>query len=237
MHAVFRLDSGFLELVAPEAGVEERRAIAAYADSRFAHWAEVYAKFRGRDGAEARILALGKDLYTWLDGDERWLERLLAAAVPPLVVEFQVLAAPDDLGKSFLQVPWKLLAGETDYLATDIVQLFCPVRRVGKIEKPEKPDDSCFGLTFMAAAPRGVVELDYGVEENAILDAVGTLGLDLLVEESGNPNLLADRLAELSNRGSMQTLYLSLAMARAIPSRCFCSRMKRGTGSRRDLPS
>jgi hypothetical protein len=209
MHAVFRLDGGFLELFAPEAGVEERRTLAADASSRFAHWAEAYAKFRGRDGAEARILALGKDLYTWLDGDERWLERLLAAAVPPLVVEFQVLAAPNDLGKSFLQVSWELLAGETGYLAVDVVQLFCPVRRVGKIEKPEKPDDLCLGLTFMAAAPRGVVELDYGAEENAILDAVGTLGLDLLVEESGNPDLLTERLAELSNRGSMQTLHLS----------------------------
>jgi hypothetical protein len=99
MHAVFRLDGRFLELFAPEAGVEKRRTLAADADSRFAHWAETYAKFRGRDGAEARILALGKELYAWLDGDERWLERLLAAAVSPLVVELQVLAAPNDLGK------------------------------------------------------------------------------------------------------------------------------------------
>lgn len=154
--------------------------------------------------------ALGKDLYAWLDGDGRWIERLLAAAVPPLVVEFQVLAAPNDLGKSFLQVPWELLTGETGYLATDVVQLFCPVRRVGRIEAPEKSDDLCLGLTFMAAAPRGEGELDHGAEENAILDAVGTLGLDLLVEESGNPDLLAERLAELSSRGSMQALHLFL---------------------------
>jgi CHAT domain-containing protein len=49
----------------------------------------------------------------------------------------------------------------------------------------------------------------YGAEENAILDAVGTLGLDLLVEESGNPDLLTERLAELSNRGPTQALHLS----------------------------
>jgi CHAT domain len=58
-------------------------------------------------------------------------------------------------------------------------------------------------------APRGVVELDYGAEENAILDAVGTLGLDLLVEESGNPDLLTERLAGLSNTGPIQALRLS----------------------------
>src|SRR5713101_254520 len=55
---------------------------------------------------------------------------------------------------------------------------------------------------FMAAAPRGVAVLDFEAEENAILDATGTLGLDLVVEESGNP----ERLAEV---GTMQVLHLS----------------------------
>ncbi len=56
----------------------------------------------------------------------------------------------------------------------------------------------CLGLAFMAAAPRNVLPvLDYEKEETAILEAAGSLGLDLVVEESGNPDLLADRLAEL----------------------------------------
>ena len=59
---------------------------------------------------------------------------------------------------------------------------------------------------FMAAAPRGVAVLDFEAEENAILDATGTLGLDLVVEESGNPDRLAERLAEV---GTMQVLHLS----------------------------
>jgi CHAT domain-containing protein len=59
---------------------------------------------------------------------------------------------------------------------------------------------------FMTAAPRGEAVLNFEAEENAILDATGTLGLDLVVEESGNPDRLAERLAEV---GSMQVLHLS----------------------------
>ena len=66
--------------------------------------------------------------------------------------------------------------------------------------------EHCLGLVFMAAAPRGVVVLDFEAEENAILDATGTLGLSLIVEESGNPDHLAERLAEV---GTMQVLHLS----------------------------
>ena len=43
-------------------------------------------------------------------------------------------------------------------------------------------------------SPRGPDELDYEAEECAILEAAGRGGLDLVVEESGNPGLLAERL-------------------------------------------
>ena len=36
-----------------------------------------------------RLVALGREMYAWLDGETRWLERLPADAVPPLVLEFQ----------------------------------------------------------------------------------------------------------------------------------------------------
>jgi hypothetical protein len=73
--------------------------------------------------------------------------------------------------------------------------------------EPAPPGDLCLGLAFMAAAPRNVLPvLDYEKEETAILEAAGSLGLDLVVEESGNPDLLAERLAELA---AMQVLHLS----------------------------
>jgi tetratricopeptide (TPR) repeat protein len=206
MGAVFRLEAGFLDLIAPEAGVEGRRKLDAEAGKRLADWATRYTVLRRQEGAETQLLALGKELYAWLDGGERWLARLLGAAVPPVVVEFHAPLSQDTLAKDFLWAPWELLAGDTGYLAADPVQLFCPLRRLGKTGEPDAPDESCLGVTFMAAAPRGAVGLDYGNEENAILDAAGNLGLDLVVEESGNPDRLAERMAEV---GAMQVLHLS----------------------------
>lgn len=121
-------------------------------------------------------------------------------------MELQAPAASDPIARDFLQVPWELLADHQGHLAFDAIRPYCPVRRLGKPAQPPKPDDLCLGLTFMAAAPRGAEELDYGAEENAILDATGTLGLDLVVEESGNPDRLAERIAEA---GTMQALHLS----------------------------
>ena len=51
------------------------------------------------------------------------------------------------------------------------------------------------GLAFMASSPRGQHELDFEAEEAAILAAVGETRLDLVVEDTGDPEQLAHRLA------------------------------------------
>ncbi len=112
MRAEFRLVAGFLDLIAPEAGLEGRRELAADAGTQLADWAKRYAVLRRQDGVETQLLSLGKELYAWLDGGERLLKRLLAAAVPPVVVEFHALSSQDALAKDFLWAPWELLAGD-----------------------------------------------------------------------------------------------------------------------------
>jgi hypothetical protein len=67
----------------------------------------------------------------------------------------------------------------------------------------------------MAASPHGAHELDYEAEETAIMTAVDPARLDLLVEESGNPDELGDRLAEYA---AMQALHLSCHGHNAWPS-------------------
>lgn len=166
-----------------------------------------YAELRGRSGVEARLLALGRALWGWLDGGERWMAQLLDQPPSPFAVEFQVpTTKPDAQQQLFLQVPWELLANEEGYLAQDAGLLYCPTRRLGKASAPAALDAYCLGLTFMADAQRGADELDYGAEENAILDATEGLELDLAVEESGNPQELA---ARLSRSKAMQVLHLS----------------------------
>ena len=206
MRMVFRVGEGWLQAVAAEAGLDAQRPVGAEDTARLTAWAMSYRALLGRHGGEARLLALGRQLYAWLDGGERWLERLLDAAEPPMVVEFQAPARPDELARAFLQAPWELLAESHGYLAGDALLRYCPVRRLGQASAQAAVSEHCLGLMFMAAAPRGVDVLDFEAEENAILDATGGLHLDLVVEESGNPARLAERLTAV---GPMQVVHLS----------------------------
>ena len=195
----FRLENKRLVLVAREAGIDESRVLQDEDAGRFADWAATYRALVDHDNKQAELLDLGRQIYAWLDGGERWLETLLAAGQPPLIVEFQAPQPQDDLANAFLGVPWELLAGEDGHLAADAALRYCPVRRLGNAVDPPAPSDYRLGMVFMAGAPRGVNELDFEAEETAILDATGSLGLDLTVEESGNPELLAEAMARLDD--------------------------------------
>src|SRR5262249_61033541 len=108
---------------------------------------------------------------------------------------------------ALLRAPWELLADKQGFLAGDVGLGFSPVRRLGRRVPAPALDKHRLGLVFMAASPRGALELDYEAEETAIMAAVGATKLDLLVEESGNPDELGERLAEYS---AMEALHLSL---------------------------
>jgi len=62
------------------------------------------------------------------------------------------------------------------------------------------------GLAFMASSPRGQHELDFEAEEAAILHAVGDSRIDLMVDDTGDPQQLGRRLAEV---GGMPVVHLS----------------------------
>jgi tetratricopeptide (TPR) repeat protein len=159
------------------------------------------------DDTSAELLALGRDLYRFLDGDGRDLATLLDRTSRP--VHFEIATSskrPVDAERALLRAPWELLADETTFLAADVGLGFSPMRRLGRPETPPALDPYRLGLVFMAAAPRRAHELDFEAEETAIMTAVGKTALDLLVEESGNPNLLAERIDELP---SMQALHLN----------------------------
>ena len=58
----------------------------------------------------------------------------------------------------------------------------------------------------MASSPRGQHELDFEAEEAAILTAVGERRIDLMVDDTGDPGQLAQRLADA---GGMPVVHLS----------------------------
>jgi hypothetical protein len=63
MRVVLRVGGGWLEVAAEAAGLAERRAVHADDAARFGAWTTTYRALLGRDMAEARLLALGQEMY------------------------------------------------------------------------------------------------------------------------------------------------------------------------------
>ena len=117
----------------------------------------------------------------------------------PLVFEVRAARSPSETGWALLRAPFELLARPGGgYLAEDELTRFAVVRRLGPIERPPGADGFRLGVAFMASSPRGEHELDFEAEEAAILRAVGDSRVDLLVEDTGDPEQLGQRLAEVA---------------------------------------
>ena len=155
----------------------------------------------------AALLTLGRDLHDWLDGPEGLLRRLADEAAPPLL--FTVHSPrrrPEPADWAVLHAPWELLADAHGFWADNALLQYSPLRRIGPQGTPDAPDDHRLGLAFMTASPDGADELDYEAEEAAILQAVGSTELDLLVDESGEARALAHHL---ESAGRPPVLHLS----------------------------
>ncbi|MEU4163972.1 CHAT domain-containing protein [Actinoplanes sp. NPDC026670] len=150
-----------------------------------------------------RLIELGTRLAEFLDGDGRWLDRILAGpdgAVLRITAEQQLR-----------HLPWELLARNKAFLAVAARPLL-PVRAVGThaaLNTPVTPGNRPLRVLFMATSPEGVEPvLNFEAEEAAILTATRRTGTDLVVEESGT----LEGLRFLSNdygRGYFDVLHLS----------------------------
>jgi hypothetical protein len=170
-----------------------RRHLDATTVAALEEFGQRYGQLLDADKPAEDFLKLGRDLYGFLDGDGGYLTALIERTSRPL--HFEIAAPtrrPDTATLALLRAPWELLANEQGYLAGDVALGFSPVRRLGRHEPPPAPDDHRLGVVFMAAAPRGLPDLEHEAEETAIMTAVGTSELDLLVEESGNPHELGE---------------------------------------------
>ncbi|MBB4715146.1 tetratricopeptide (TPR) repeat protein [Streptomyces luteogriseus] len=152
------------------------------------------------------LLAVGRELYRWLDGDLGQLTRLLDEASAPLVFEVRASAKPSAAAWALLRAPYELLAAPGGGFLAEGPELFAVARRLGQPSPAQALDGYRLGVAFMASAPRGQHELDFEAEEMAILNAVGETSVDLVVEDSGNPEHLGLRLSEL---GGMPVVHLS----------------------------
>jgi hypothetical protein len=129
---------------------------------------------------------------------------------------FEVLAGDERVGsrRSVGPADAEFLTGLTSryarpgrvFLAEDALARFCVLRRLSTAGQPPFLDGFGLGLALMGSSPRGEHELDFETEEAAILGPVGETRVDLMVEDTGDPEQLGQRLAAL---GGMPAAHLS----------------------------
>jgi hypothetical protein len=127
---------------------------------------------------------LGRQLFDWLDGSQRWLSGSIEQHRRGLII---AIDAQGRLGG----LPWEILFDDKGFLVTRSI---VPIRVVGGFAVGEivntVPDRELRAL-FMATDPiRVYPKLQFEREERAILQATRDLPMELRVEESGCLNEL-----------------------------------------------
>ncbi|WP_310489121.1 CHAT domain-containing protein, partial [Chamaesiphon sp. VAR_69_metabat_338] len=124
------------------------------------------------------LAKIGRKLFDWVDGSERWLSRSIEQQRQGLIL---AIDCQDRLGG----LPWEILYYEGFLVARSIV----PIRIVGGFQRQtvkREPSKYQLQTLFMATDPESVYpKLDFEAEEALILDATNDLAMELRVEESG----------------------------------------------------
>jgi tetratricopeptide (TPR) repeat protein len=124
------------------------------------------------------LAKIGRKLFDWVDGTERWLSRSIDQQRQGLIL---AINCQDRLGG----LPWEVLYYEGFLVARSIV----PIRIVGGFDRPvvkREPSKYQLQTLFMATDPIDVYpKLAFEAEEALILDHTRALAMELRVEESG----------------------------------------------------
>ncbi|MFN7414542.1 MAG: tetratricopeptide repeat protein, partial [Dolichospermum sp.] len=124
----------------------------------------------------------GLRLYNWLDGTDRWLQKLINQ------YQRQGIILAVATAEKLAHLPWEVLHDDTSFL---VERSIIPVRWVSSdsvktLSVETKPENRALQVLFMATSPQGVEPvLDFEAEEGRILEATGRQPLALTVEESG----------------------------------------------------
>ena len=150
----------------------------------------------------------GQNLYEWLNGDKRDLERVIHDGSSG---EEIVLAIATSEGLSHL--PWELLHDGKDFLVNSTPAIV-PVRWVPnsgsmKLRNMEdKPKNEALSVAFMPASPHNKPKLDLVEEEISILKASQESPFSLEIEYSGCLNKLKGLINE-HDKGFFDVLHLA----------------------------
>ncbi|MBD1834212.1 tetratricopeptide repeat protein [Cyanobacteria bacterium FACHB-472] len=149
----------------------------------------------------------GRKLYNWLDGSDRFLQRLLDRHRGEGIV--LAIAATEKLA----YLPWEVLHDGNSFLVERLPAVV-PVRWVSsdavkKLSVEAEPENRALQVLFMATSPLGVKPvLDFEAEEGRILEATARHQIDLKVEESGCLSELG-YLVDTYGKGYFDVLHLT----------------------------
>jgi tetratricopeptide (TPR) repeat protein len=142
---------------------------------------------RGFESDNYYLPKLGRKLFDWLDGSQRWLSGSILQGRGYANEQHRrgLIIAIDAQGR-LGGLPWEILFDDKGFLVTRSI---VPIRVVGGFAVGERvytvPDRELRAL-FMATDPIGVYpKLGFEREERAILQATRDLPMELRVEESG----------------------------------------------------
>jgi tetratricopeptide (TPR) repeat protein len=134
---------------------------------------------RDFDSDRYNLPKLGRQLFDWLDGSQRWLSESIDRHSQGLIIAIDAQARLGGL-------PWEILSDDKGFLVTRSI---VPIRVVGGFAGGEivnRIADRELRALFMATDPIDVYpKLNFEREERAILQATRELPMELRVEESG----------------------------------------------------
>src|SRR5271166_3139742 len=103
------------------------RAVSEADWAQFDDWVKRYHDVSWLPRNQDKLLDLGRQIHDWLDGQERWLERLRDVPAAPVIAEFAVRPRPNEQDRRFLEVPWELAADGNGHLAAQASLMWAPV--------------------------------------------------------------------------------------------------------------
>ena len=181
--AFIKIKTNCLDIKCPAIGYENPCAYDQADIARFKAWIARYHEALYQTKGQVELLKLGRSIYTWLNGNDGWLNRMIdTIANAPLLIEFRTPLEYSGDVSCILELPWELLANDNGYLAADPLLRYTPLRRFEQYEKVEEDRKIPLSLIFMAT-------LNYTEEETAMLEA--GQGINLMIEETGNLKQLA----------------------------------------------
>jgi len=162
-------------------------------------------KFYDRD--TPALIAIGRQLFDWLDGETRQLSQELNRQPAGRPVALCIECA-----ERLSHLPWETLHDGTDFLVNRPDRPVLPVRWHNVPQEPLPAANRALHLLYMASSPEDVQPvLEFETEEGLILQTTRAHGIGVTTEETGCLTDLRYRTWPVIRERSMRTMAIGTA--------------------------